>query len=402
MASRNLRRRKTRTLLTVSGIVVGVALILVLLALTQGTSTQTNGLIRNILPAQITVVNGTTPTGNGAGVRALFTSAYNMNQTTVDRIENLSGVYAVTGQLSASAYLNGQPVLLAGIDPATYSSATNGLNIQSGGSITTAGGNQAVLGQTLASELGVSIGSTVTIGPNATDESSYTVVGTYSSASTFLDRSVYVSLSNAQEVASAQGKVTEIYVKVDPQVNVTTVVSEIQNQVAGVRVISSTNLTGEVSSLTGTLTTVFAVIGLVALLAGAFGVVNTMFMSVTERTREIGTLKAIGARPGQIMKIFLGEAFLIGLIGAAVGVVIGIIASFALAAGSAGSRAAGPGGGFGGGGGGRFFAGALAPAVTPELILVSLLLGIGVGVLAGLYPAWRASRMDPVEALRHD
>ncbi len=190
---------------------------------------------------------------------------------------------------------------------------------------------------------------------------------------------------------------TEIYVKADASSNVTQVASEIGSKVPGVRVETSSNLANAASTLSGTLTTFFTVIGLVALLAGGFGVVNTMMISVSERTREIGTLKALGARQGQIMKIFVSEAFLIGVIGAVAGILIGGVVSFALPSFTGAASASG----FGGAGVGGLFRGALAPSITPELVLLSLALGISVGVLAGLYPAWHASKMDPVEALRH-
>lgn len=340
-------------------------------------------------------MNATTPTGSGAGIRALFSSGYNLNQSTVAEIAGLGGVYAATGQLSSTAYLNGQTVLLAGIDPSSYPLATNGLSIQSGTSLSTAPSDQVVISDTLAGQLSISVGSRVTLGPNSTGGAPYTVVGTFSSSTTFLDRSVYIPLSNAQGIAGEQGKVSEVYVKVVPQENASTVAAEIQDKVAGVRVVTSTNIATAVSSLTGTLTTVFAVIGFVALLAGGFGVANTMIMSVAERTREIGTLKAIGARSSQVLKIFIGEAFLIGVVGGAAGVAIGAATSLLLSS---------LGGGAGAGGlgrGARLFSGVLAPAITPELVLLSLALGIGVGVVAGIYPAWRASRMDPAEALRH-
>jgi putative ABC transport system permease protein len=143
------------------------------------------------------------------------------------------------------------------------------------------------------------------------------------------------------------------------------------------------------------------VIGLVALMAGGFGVINTMLMSISERTREIGTLRAMGATKGEVMRIFMTEAFVIGLIGAGVGVLIGVAVSVALPylSGSAAATTGGFTGGFAGAGGA--LRGGLETALTAGNLLLSLGLGVLVGALAGVYPAWRASRMSPVEALRH-
>ncbi|MEM3489966.1 MAG: FtsX-like permease family protein, partial [Nitrososphaerota archaeon] len=140
----------------------------------------------------------------------------------------------------------------------------------------------------------------------------------------------------------------------------------------------------------------FAAIGLVALLAGSFGVVNTMIMSISERTREIGTLKAIGARDSKILKIFLTEALLIGLIGGAIGVIVGTSLSYVFPMLTRGIFGAAP---FIGGRRGVGLT--IAPAITPFNIALCFSLGVLVGILAGLYPAWRAARMKPVEALRH-
>ena len=390
-------------------------MILVLLSLAAGTSTQTVGFIRSLTNAQITVVNGTTsapPSGgfsgfggfgggaaNGTGgFRAFFGSANTINESLVSQIQNISGVYEVSPSLSTTGYIDGSNAFLYGIDPSTYSSVAGGLNIVSGNNFQNISINQIILGSTLAQDLGVSAGSTVTVGANSTGGSTYTVVGIYSSGNTFEERAGYIYLSNAQSISGDTGKVSDIYVKATTTGVVNLVATEISSDVSGVRVITATTASNTAaSSLTNTLTTFFTVIGLVALLAGGFGAVNTMMISVSERTREVGTLRAIGATKGQIMRIFMSEAFLLGLGGAIIGVIIGVVVSVSLPSltGAAASSR------FGGGGFAGSFRGALTPNVTPEILLVSLFLGMLVGILAGIYPAWRASKMNPVEALRH-
>ncbi|MGD0318319.1 MAG: FtsX-like permease family protein [Nitrososphaerales archaeon] len=400
-----------RTVLTVSGIVVGVAMILVLLSLAAGTSAQTGGLLRNVIGSEITVVNSTTPTFPGGGFNftrtggggggfggggfgGFFGAGNTINESLVDSIENMSGVFVASPALTTSGYVDGDSVFLYGIDPGTYSQAASNLTLTSGSDLSSTG--QIMLNSVTAANLGVKVGSQVTVGANSTGGAKYTVVGIYSSGSTFgpLDRSGYMELSDAQNISGREGLVTEIYVKATDSTLVNQIASDIDT-ISGVTANVASGIAGSATTLTNTMTTFFIVIGLVALLAGAFGVINTMMMSIGERTREIGTLRAIGATKRQVLKMFLSEAFLIGLIGATVGVFIGVVVSFALpsltgAAASSGAR------GLGG-----FIPGKLLPTLTSFNLVLSFALGSLVGIAAGVYPALRASRMDPVEALRH-
>ena len=419
-AVRSLRRRRTRTVLTVSGIVIGVAMILVLLSISAGASTQTNGLLRNALGAQITVVNATTPSfpgftsnftsfsftggppsggGGGGGFAQFFGGGNTVNESLVTKIDAVSGVYATSPELDTSGYINGNSVLLDGIDASTYSSVTNGIDISSGSMFTSSSAsNSIILSSDLASNLGVSVGSTVTVGANSTGGGSYTVTGIYTAATSGFgpaSRSAYIPLSAAQAISGKSNQVTEIYVKADTPSLVNSVASLIDSEISGVTANTASSIT-VASSLSGTLSTLFIVVGIVALIAGAFGVINTMMMSITERTREVGTLRAIGAQEGEVLKIFMSEAFVIGVLGAVAGVVIGVIVSVALPS-ITGSSAAGAVGRFAG----ARLVSTLNTSLTPDNILLALGLGIVVGTLAGIYPAWRGSKMDPVEALRH-
>jgi putative ABC transport system permease protein len=139
------------------------------------------------------------------------------------------------------------------------------------------------------------------------------------------------------------------------------------------------------------------------LFVATVGIVNTMYVSVMERTREIGILKALGYRPKQIMGMFLSEAALTGVIGAFCGLALGYVLSYLMGGlfsgfGGAGARIGfgGPGGGGGGGGA------TIQPVFSTELIVFSLVFPVILATLAGLYPAWRASRMNAVAALKYE
>jgi putative ABC transport system permease protein len=395
MAFRNLGRRKVRTALTVSGIVVGISMTFIFLSMIAGVDVQIASMVRSLGGADITIYNATITTRQ----QILLGTTNALNEALVATVDGVSGVYAASPELSFQGYLNGTRTLINGIDPETYSLVIGELNMIEGSSL--GGSDEAVLGKTIADSLNATIGGDIILGLNQVGGQSYRVVGIYETGIAFQDRGCYVDLNEAQNISNREGLITAILVKcVDPN-EVSSVSAAITNLIPNVRAVVPTNIIQQVSNVLNTVRLFFLSIGVIALMAGSFGVVNTMITSISERTREIGTLKAMGARDGQILKIFLSEALLLGALGGAVGVSLGIVISMVLPMFL--SRLGGLGIPIDGLGGinARAAGGAsISPAILPSNILLCFSLGIIVGVLAGLYPAWRAARMRPVEALR--
>ena len=389
MAWRDLARRRLRTGLTVAGIAVGVALILVLLSLVAGINVQVGASIRGLGGADVTVYNGTV---TGARQTFLFGSTATLNESLVGDIANLPDVYSVSPENLEVVYANGALAPIWGIDPSTFDRTSGGLNLVSGREISTSDVNVAVLGQGLAQFLSLSLGDSVTIqarSPNEMNNVSLIVVGVYETGQNLIDRGLYVERNTVLDLTNSSGSVTSILVKVNDPNNVGLVSDEISGLFPDTRVVTASSLVSSASQLLNTLTLFFTAIGLVALIAGSFGVINTMLISVFERTREIGTMKAIGAKQSTVLRLFIYEAVFIGVLGGIIGLILGGGASLVLA--DLPGRLLSSGGRLGG----------LSPVLTVENLALSFLLGLGTGILAGLYPAWRASRMRTVEALRN-
>jgi putative ABC transport system permease protein len=406
LAVRNLKRRRLRTALTASGIVVGVSMMFILLSLVSGMEAQVRSMVRFLGGADITVSNSTLFRDRMGGFFGALPSPSTLDESIIDVISGLPGVYAVSPQFSFSGSINGRRITIYGVVPSSYEIVTSGLNIIDGSFLSDSSSGEIVLGKALMDLLNITRGDSVNLSTGQSgEEQTFKVVGIFETGMVFQEYAGYITLADAQNITGEHGLVTQILVKCEDPSIVSNVANLIQSTVPGVRVTTPTAAIQQATQMLNTLTMFFATIGLVALFAGSFGVINTMMMSVTERTREIGILKAIGAKSRDIIKIFLVESLLIGLIGGGVGVAAGGILAyvFPILAPRLFMISSSPFGMRNPGLGGRAISNIMlaTPAITPTNIAICFSLGALVGILAGLYPAWRASKMKPVEALRH-
>ena len=373
---KNPFRNRTRAALAIVGIAIGIATIVVLGMVTGGLQTATTSTLK-AGAAEITV----TPVGSSGFGSAGGT----LNESLANDLLNISGVSNtagviglnanVTGVSNASSSGFGEGLLINGIDSDKLS--LEGIDSINGSFYSNGSSNELILGSTAASNLNKTVGSTINIfGTN------FTVTGIYQTGNFITDSGGFMALNTLQNLTSNDGKVSDIAVKVADNANVTTVSQSIKNAYPNqLTATTAADQANRINQGLGFINTASFAISLLAIVIGGIGIINVMIMSVFERTREIGVLKAVGWRSSRILTMILGESIILTLTAAVVGIVVGVIGvNVLLAVTGAGFK----------------------PELTVGILLRAIGIAFLVGIIGGLYPAYRASRLPPTEALRYE
>ena len=260
-----------------------------------------------------------------------------------------------------------------------------------------------VLGPDIAERLGAEVGDSIFIAGDDDKELDLVVIGIMASDEEQDDSeggfamggggpdadTIFVPFDTMEDLFGPADDVSFTLVRTEPGFDVDEVADRAEEQLkdrgSDVSAVTYTDIAETIGTMTSTISAFLAGIAGISLLVGGVGVMNTMFTSVLERTKEIGVMKAVGAKNAHVWTIFLIESGLMGLVGGIVGTILGLGLS-ALASGVIG----------------RFFEIDLIVVASPVLILVTLLGSFGIGAIAGLWPAWRASRLQVVDALRYE
>jgi putative ABC transport system permease protein len=394
---------KLRSGLTILGMTIGVASVIVLIAVGNGSSKAVESRIQS-LGTNVLIVNaGSTRGGLGFRNASSSSSAASISLTRGDAaaLENRS---AAPDVVSASPVADATGVKLVygstSFEPASFVGTTpsyitaHSYKIQEGEAFTAKDVAEhqrvAVIGQTVVEELfsGASaVGQTIKV-----NGSNFTVVGVLASkgasGSTNEDDVVMAPITTTQDSLSGYGALSSITVEASSpstlnaaEAEVTQILEERHKikdtSEPGFSILNQGSLLETSSSTSGVFTTLLGEVAAISLLVGGIGVMNIMLVSVTERTREIGIRKAVGARRGDILTQFLTEALLVSIFGGLLGVGVGLLASrFEIA------------------------------GVKPVIATYSIFLAFGAAALSGLffgtYPAARAASLRPIEALRFE
>ena len=393
---RNLGRRKLRNGLTILGIVIGVLALTTMGSLAEKSNSLIDGGVR-FYRDHVTV--GAAANGGFGGILTIDKAAE------IDKVAGVQKACATTGaavktDLDLTISFGPSDSLVAE-QPGCSQYSTFKFSYASGHAIDEGGTGQVVLGSDIAKEFKKKVGDSFQL-PRPPKKYSpdyvghqFAVVGILDKTGTAPDAFALVSFKDGQTLfgdalpAALKGNVdptriaTGIDVYAKPGEDLDTLAGRINDQVPGVKAIPPTTLVNAFKQASLILTAITTGSALLALVIGGLSVINTMLMAVTERVREIGLKKAVGARTGHLMREFVSEASVIGAIGGVIGLGLGwtitTLINLALVAGNQ----------------------AELFELSTRLVVLSLAFAIGLGALAGVIPALRAARLDPVTALRH-
>ncbi len=361
---KNPFRRKNSAILSIVGICIGIIVIVALGGIT-------NGLISSF---EDTIHAGGADfsiSGKKTGDSAYGTNLISANWT--NKIANVSGVdkaypiYVVLTSVGDS-YMG----TLVGLDP-------NGANLadisMTSGRMFKDNSSEVILGKIYAEDNDLSVGDSLKV-----DGEDFDVVGIFESGDSSMTGAVFTSINTVNDLMNEYDSISNIYVKVDKGADPQKVADRIDSLYGDdITTVSSVMEMKQMGDMLNMLQAASWGISLLAIVVGGLGIINTMLMSIFERTREIGVLKAVGWSNRRILAMIVGESLVITVISAVIGSAVGVAVCLTLCP----------------------MIG-LSPLFTPEIFIQAFGIAVAVGIIGGLYPAVKAVKLPPTEALRYE
>ena len=393
-----LSANKVRTSLTMLGIIIGISSVIAMTAIGNGAKASIQSSIQSIGSNLVIITPGAQRSfgGPSTGRGSAQTLTVADGQAITNTISNVSAVALdVSGRQQVTA--KGTNTNTSVIGTTSSYAAVRNVTVTDGNFLSDANINSAakvaVIGPTTSDDLfGVgseAVGQTIRIKGNEFKVIGVTVAKG-GSGFTNADDTIYIPYTTAQHYLTGNEYLTEIDISAADATNTTQVQTDATNLLlslhhisdptaADFSVLNQSDIIATASSVTGTFTILLAAVAGISLLVGGIGIMNMMLTTVTERTREIGLRKAIGAKPKDISIQFLTESVALTFIGGIIGVILGSLIAYLVTS-----------------------LGIIQTQVSLSSILLAFGVSAGIGIIFGWYPATRAARMSPIEALRYE
>lgn len=404
IAIKNLARNRRRNIITIIAILFGVALIIVAWGLINGSldamvqsaiSTDSGHL--KILPPGTTGVLHTI----GSGTFVLSIKSIENTDKMMQILDKNKLIDAASPRLKTQSVISNADetkssiVTVIGVNPEREKKATIVAKQTKEGSYLKKNDYSVVLGHDLAKDLGVKVGDKINL-TTLSGKQQFNVKGIYRTGYTLNRSFIYIPLEISQKINNFDNKVSEILITLKDRNKINEAKAEIQKEFKNnnleANIQTWKDMVKELEDVINMAVKIYSIVFIIILSIVGLGIANTMFMNIAERTREIGILKALGSKNRELLQMFLCEAISLGVIGGISGSVLGSLVVFYLSKTgidiSAKAQYAG------------------ISVIYPQLgingILIALGIALVISIIFAIYPAWKASRMEPAEALRYE
>jgi putative ABC transport system permease protein len=375
-----LLRRRGRTILTILGVAIAIAVLFSLLSFNSGYQKQLSGELDSLGIHMLAVPKGCPYEAASLIIHGGVIPKY-LSNSDVAEAKKIDGIEVASPMLLQQFYKDGQPHVVYGVMMNDVSRLKPWWKVE-GRFFSDNEDNVMVVGRNLAENEKLKVGDVLPFGP---DDTPFTIVGILERTDTQDDDFHFLPLPVAQRIFDKPDQITTIAIRINDISRISEISKELES-IPDIQVVTMTQVMGTIMNLVGSARTLIISVIIIAIIISAVGIINTLLMSVNERTREFGMMKAIGASGLDIGRLVLIETLFITVIGGIIGLLFATLGSSLIEAFVKGIIPYSP--------AGRL----MAP--EPRLIGLCLLFSVVIGFVCGIYPAIRSSRLTPMEAIR--
>jgi len=382
LATKNLLRRRVRTGLTVTGVAIAIAVLFSLLSFNAGYERQLSGELGSLGIHMLAVPKGCPYEAASLIIHGGVIPRY-LSYSDLEQVAKIEGIEVASPMLLHQFYKDDKPHIVYGINIEEQKTLKPWWKIE-GRYFKDDEPGAMIVGRSLAEKENLKVGQVLQFGP---DKVPTTIVGILERTGNQDDEFHFLPLSAAQRIFGKEGQLTTVAIKVKDVSRISEISKKLE-EIPDIQVVTMTQVMGTIMNLVGSAQALLFSVIIIALFISAVGIINTLIMSVNERTREFGMMKAVGASGGDVSRLIIVETLIITLIGCGAGLIAALLGSKLVESFVRGVIPYSP-------------AGELI-SIDPSLVFICIGFALAIGLLCSIYPAVKCARLTPMEAMRSD
>ncbi len=382
LAAKNLMRRRGRTILTVLGVAIAIAVLFSLLAFNSGYEKQLNGELGGLGIHMLAVPKGCPYEAASLIIHGGVIPKY-LSGADLEQAKKIDGIEIASPMLLHQFFKDDKPHIVYGINIDEQKALKPWWKVE-GRFFNDGEENVMVVGRNLADKENLKVGQVLDFG---LDKVPTTIVGILERTGSQDDEFHYLPLLQTQKLFNKEGQITTIAIKAGDVSKIPEIAKKLE-EIPDIQVVTMTQVMGTIMNLVGSAQALLFSVIIIALVISAVGIVNTLIMSVNERTREFGMMKAVGASGWDIGKLILIETLTITLVGCVIGLIVALAGSSLVENFVRGVIPYSPSGNL--------------IAADPWLVGLCFAFALVLGIVCSMYPAVKSARLTPMEAMRSD